>query len=210
VNKTEEIENTEETIEDEKKEENLLEKQEASNSWYMKLAAFIDRINYSMFRNVLSATGSIYVSRMNSLELALKISLAIILFLGFMVVYLINSVVTASDSRVITVSVPTEVSSGLYTVRKNSATVEYFELIARGFVSTVSNYNYMDAEKKINSILPSILPYTYTATFNDIKRNVQFIVNNKVNQKYVIQKVETIVKGSRAKIIFTGLLTRKV
>lgn len=200
---------------DEKNENKVVVKKEekprgAIKEFFMMMAAFFDRLNYSMFRNVLLASGSKYVSRVNSIELAIKVLLVVLFFMMFIIFYLVNSVIDASESKELTIVVPDQITSGTYSVEKNTASVEYFELIAQGFVSSAANYNYTNAQKKINKLLPSILPYTYSATFNTIKKNVQFIVDEKVNQKFIIQKVETLKKGSRARIVFSGLLTRTV
>lgn len=186
------------------------QKETSSVNFFMRIAAFFDRINYSLFRNYMRPFENIYVSKLKNLELAIKVLLIVTVLLIVMIFMLVDAVITASEEKTVSITVPSSVSSGAYIVDKNSASESYFRIIAQGFVAIGSNYNYMDAEEKINSLLPSLLPYTYSATFADIKKNVQFIIDEKVNQKFVIQSSEVKIKGSRAKVVFKGLLTRTV
>jgi hypothetical protein len=178
--------------------------------FFLKMATFFDRLNYSLFRNYMRPFNNIYVSKLKNLELAIKILLIVAIFLMIMIMMLVNAVIEASSQKTVSITVPSEVTSGAYVVNKDSASESYFRIMARGFVTTASNYNYMDAEEKINSLLPSLLPFTYSSKFADIKKHVQFIVDEKVNQKFVIQDSEVKIKGSRAKVVFRGLLTRTV
>jgi len=210
MNEQENPESLDQTTEDIEKNTKVKKQKENKNSFFIAIAAFFDRLNYSMFRNYVSIFNNKYVSRVKNLELAIKVLLVVLVFFMFLTVFLVNAVSSAAMNKNITVMVPSNITSGGYSVTKYAASGPYFELVAKGFVTTVANYNYMNAEKKINAILPSILPYTYSATFDEIKKNIQFIVNEKVNQKFIIQKTETFLKGSRAKVVFTGLLTRTV
>ncbi|MDD3465959.1 MAG: TraE/TraK family type IV conjugative transfer system protein [Campylobacterales bacterium] len=197
-----------ETTEQNKQEE--IKPQTDKKDTPLKVASFFDRITYSLFRNYMRPFNNVYVSKLKNLELAVKVLLIVLVFFMFFIAFLISSIIEVSSEKVVKISVPASVNSGAYVVQKDSASPSYFKIVAEGFVSKVSNYNYMDAEEKINSLLPSILPYTYSATFADIKKTVQFIVNEKVNQKFIIQSSEVKVKGSRAQVIFKGLLSRTV
>jgi len=194
----------------EENKENTQVKKHNRDAWYMHLAEFIDKLMYSLFRSYRNKFDNAYISREKSQELATKVLLGINIVIMIVLIVLVSTIVSISKEKTIQVQVTESATPGFYTVGREKASKPYFDMIASGFVTKAANYTHLNIEEHVNSLLPSILPSTYTKVFTQVKENIQFVINNKVTQTYKIQSSEIIVKGSRAQVTFKGILNRRV
>lgn len=154
-----------------------------------------------------------FVSKIKNLELAIKI---LFIFLFMMFLFLIATVsysLKAANEKTIEITLTKDtIENGqVYKVERGTASKNYFESIAYAVVHEITSYDYSTVQRKANFVLSLVHPNKYEEVYEELKREADFAVENRVVQDFKIRDwTYRQIDASNAEIKASGILVRKV
>jgi len=166
-----------------------------------------------MFDRYFSFFKGKYVNKIKNLELAIKVLLLFCISLMFSFLLAVYYVMTSSNDKIIHVEINKDtIKKGeTYKVSKDHANEPYIESVGRAILIEATNYSYQTMEDKSNFILNQVHPDDYEKVYSTLKKETEFVVQNRVKQVFKIKdwKVEDQTKNIK-RVVANGLLTRTV